>query len=300
MYHTPVLLKDCIEGLNIKPGGIYIDVTYGGGGHSREIIKHLEQGKLFAFDQDEDAKANAIQDERFTLVPENFRYLKNFLRLHNVTAVDGILADLGVSSHQFDSEQRGFSTRFDGELDMRMTNRNELTAKKIVNEYDKETLKKILKEFGEVESAGKIAALICESRKDKKINTAEQLKEIIKKCSPRAKENQFYAKVFQALRIEVNGELEALIELLKQSMQMLKPEGRLVVISYHSLEDRLVKNFMRSGNIEGEIEKDFFGNELVPFKVITRKAIVPDEKEIENNSRARSAKLRIAEKLEQA
>jgi len=300
MYHTPVLLKDCIEGLNIKANGVYADVTFGGGGHSREIIKHLKNGRLFGFDQDEDAVANAIEDKKFTLIPENFRYIKNFLRLHNQPLVDGILADLGVSSHQFDSEQRGFSTRFDGELDMRMTNKNELSAKQIINEYGKDELKKILREYGEVENAGKITELILKSRTEKKINTAEQLKEIIKRCSPRAKENQFYAKVFQALRIEVNGELDALIELLKQSIQVLKPGGRLVVISYHSLEDRLVKNFMRSGNTEGKVEKDFFGNELGPFKVITRKAIVPTEEEIEINNRARSAKLRIAERLEQA
>lgn len=191
MYHIPVLLKDCIDGLNIKPNGVYVDVTYGGGGHSREIIKHLKGGKLFGFDQDEDAAANAIDDKKFTLVPENFRYMKNFLRLHGEPMVDGILADLGVSSHQFDSEQRGFSTRFDGELDMRMTNKNELTAKNIVNDYEKDKLIRVLREYGEVENTGKIAALICESRKEKKIETAMQLKEIIKKCSPRAKENQF-------------------------------------------------------------------------------------------------------------
>lgn len=300
MYHTPVLLHNCIEGLNIKPNGIYVDVTYGGGGHSREIMKHLDDGKLFAFDQDEDAAANAITDKRFLLIPQNFRYIKNFLRLYNEPMVDGILADLGVSSHQFDSEERGFSTRFNGELDMRMDSKNELTAKQIINEYEKDALRKILRMYGEVDNAGKIAELICKNRNEKKINTAEELKEIIKACSPRGKENQFYAQVFQALRIEVNNELDALVALLKQSIKMLKPGGRLVVISYHSLKDRIVKNFMRSGNIEGNIEKDFYGNELVPFKIITRKPIIPSEEEIKNNNRARSAKLRIAEKLEQA
>lgn len=296
MYHVPVLLKDCIDGLNIKPDGIYVDVTFGGGGHSKEIFKHLTGGKLFAFDQDEDAAANVINDKRFMLIPENFRYMKNFLRFHGAPLVDGILADLGVSSHQFDSETRGFSTRFNGELDMRMNRKGERTAKQIINEYKKDDLKKMLSEYGEILGAGKVAELICKSREQKKINTAEELKQVLMPATPRGKENKFYAQVFQAIRIEVNNELDALINFLKQSATVLKPGGRLVIISYHSLEDRLVKNFMRSGNTEGKIEKDFYGNEQVPFKIITKKPITPEQEEIEKNNRARSAKLRIAEK----
>lgn len=295
-YHNPVLLKECIEGLNINPEGIYVDVTFGGGGHSREILKHLTTGKLYAFDQDEDAVKNKIDDPRFVLIKQNFRYLKNFLKLYNALPIDGLLADLGVSSHQFDEAERGFSIRFDAKLDMRMDQNGKVTASDVLNTYSEEELKRIFKLYGEVDNAGYLASIIFHSRKEKKIETVNDLKVMITKCVKRGKENQYYAQVFQALRIEVNKELEVLEELLMQSLDVLKPEGRLVVISYHSLEDRLVKNFMRSGKFEGEVEKDFFGNQLTPFKQITRKPIVPTDQELELNTRSRSAKLRVAEK----
>lgn len=295
-YHNPVLLKECIDGLDINPEGIYVDVTFGGGGHSREILKHLTTGKLYAFDQDEDAVKNKIDDPRFVLIKQNFRYLKNFLKMYNALPIDGLLADLGVSSHQFDEAERGFSIRFDAKLDMRMDQNSRLTAAEVLNEYSEEELKKIFRLYGEVDNAGYLASIIYHNRKDKKIETVNDLKVMITKCVKRGKENQYYAQVFQALRIEVNKELEVLEELLKQSLEVLKPGGRLVVMSYHSLEDRLVKNFTRTGKFEGEVEKDFFGNQITPFVQITRKPIVPDDKEIEGNSRARSAKLRIAEK----
>ncbi len=295
-YHNPVLLKECIEGLNINPEGIYVDVTFGGGGHSREILKHLTTGKLYAFDQDEDAVKNKIDDPRFVLIKQNFRYLKNFLKLYNALPIDGLLADLGVSSHQFDEAERGFSIRFDAKLDMRMDQNGKVTAADVLNTYSEEELKRIFKLYGEVDNAGYLASIIFHSRKEKKIETVNDLKVMITKCVKRGKENQYYAQVFQALRIEVNKELEVLEELLTQSLDVLKPEGRLVVISYHSLEDRLVKNFMRSGKFEGEVEKDFYGNQLTPFKQITRKPIVPGDEELELNTRSRSAKLRVAEK----
>lgn len=295
-YHNPVLLKDCINGLNINPEGTYVDVTFGGGGHSKEILKHLTTGKLYAFDQDEDAVKNKIDDERFVLIKQNFRYLKNFLRMYNALPIDGLLADLGVSSHQFDEAERGFSIRFDSKLDMRMDRNSNQTAADILNTYTEEDLKRIFKLYGEVDNAGYLASIIFHSRKEKPIETVNDLKSTITKCVRKGKENQYYAQVFQALRIEVNKELDALQELLIQSLDVLKPEGRLVVISYHSLEDRLVKNFMRSGKFEGEIEKDFYGNQLTPFKQITRKPIIPEAAEIKTNNRARSAKLRIAEK----
>ena len=295
-YHNPVLLKECIDGLNINPEGIYVDVTFGGGGHSREILKHLTTGKLYAFDQDDDAVKNKIDDERFVLIKQNFRYLKNFLKMYNALPSDGLLADLGVSSHQFDEAERGFSIRFDAKLDMRMDQNANQTAADVLNTYSEEELKRIFRLYGEVDNAGYLASIIFHNRKDKAINTVNDLKVMITKCVKRGKENQYYAQVFQALRIEVNKELDVLQELLLQSLDVLKPGGRLVVISYHSLEDRLVKNIMRSGKFEGEVEKDFFGNQLTPFKQITRKPIVPTEKENEENSRARSAKLRIAEK----
>jgi 16S rRNA (cytosine1402-N4)-methyltransferase len=295
-YHNPVLLKECIEGLNIDPKGIYVDVTFGGGGHSREILKHLTTGKLYAFDQDEDAIKNNIVDERFVLIRQNFRYLKNFLKMYNALPVDGLLADLGVSSHQFDEAGRGFSTRFDAKLDMRMDQNDKLTAADILNTYSEEDLKRIFKLYGEVENAGRLAYVIFHARKEKQIETVNDLKVAIEKCVRRGRENQYFAQVFQALRIEVNKELDVLKDLLTQSLEVLKPGGRLVVIAYHSLEDRLVKNIMRSGKFEGEVDKDFFGNQLTPFKQITRKPVVPTEKENEENSRARSAKLRIAEK----
>jgi 16S rRNA (cytosine1402-N4)-methyltransferase len=295
-YHNPVLLKECIEGLNIDPKGIYVDVTFGGGGHSREILKHLTTGKLYAFDQDEDAVKNKIDDERFVLIKQNFRYLKNFLKMYNALPVDGLLADLGVSSHQFDEAERGFSIRFDAKLDMRMDQNGKVTAADVLNNYPEEELKRIFRLYGEVDNAGYLASMIFHNRKDKHIDTVNDLKNMITKCVKRGKENQYYAQVFQALRIEVNKELDVLQELLVQSLEVLKPGGRLVVISYHSLEDRLVKNIMRSGKFDGEVEKDFFGNKLTPFKQITRKPIIPSAEENELNSRARSAKLRIAEK----
>lgn len=295
-YHNPVLLKECIEGLNINPAGIYVDVTFGGGGHSREILKHLTTGKLYAFDQDDDAVKNKIDDERFVLIKQNFRYLKNFLKMYNALPIDGLLADLGVSSHQFDEAERGFSIRFNAKLDMRMDQNGKQTAADVLNTYSEEELKRIFKLYGEVDNAGYLASIIFHNRKDKHIDTVNDLKVMITKCVKKGRENQYYAQVFQALRIEVNKELDVLQELLTQSLEVLKPGGRLVVISYHSLEDRLVKNIMRSGKFEGDVEKDFYGNQLTPFKQITRKPIVPSAEENEINSRARSAKLRIAEK----
>lgn len=297
MYHSPVLLHDSIKGLNIRPDGVYMDVTFGGGGHSREVLKYLTSGKLYAFDQDEDAVKNKIEDDRFTLIQQNFRYLKDALYAHEALPVNGILADLGVSSHQFDVAERGFSLRFEGELDMRMDQGAEKTAKEVVNTYSEEELKKIFAEYGELPKAGKIAWLIAKRRSEGEIKTVNDLKETLRPMAKKPKEHQFYAKVFQALRIEVNDEIEVLKEFLQQSLEVLDRGGRLVVISYHSLEDRLVKNFMKSGNFEGEVEKDFFGNQVSPFTLITRKAIVPSEEEIEQNNRARSAKLRIAEKI---
>ena len=295
-YHNPVLLKECIDGLNINPEGVYVDVTFGGGGHSREILRHLTTGKLYAFDQDDDAVKNKIDDERFVLIKQNFRYLKNFLKMYNALPIDGLLADLGVSSHQFDEAERGFTIRFDAKLDMRMDQNAKQTAADVLNTYSEEDLKRIFKLYGEVDNAGYLASIIYHNRKDKAIETVNDLKVMITKCVKRGKENQYYAQVFQALRIEVNKEMDVLQELLLQSLDVLKPGGRLVVISYHSLEDRLVKNIMRSGKFEGEVEKDFFGNQLTPFKQISKKPIVPSDEENKINSRARSAKLRIAEK----
>ena len=294
-YHNPVLLKECIDGLNINPKGIYVDVTFGGGGHSREILKHLTTGKLYAFDQDDDAVRNKIEDDRFVLIKQNFRYLKNFLKMYNAIPIDGLLADLGVSSHQFDEASRGFSTRFESQLDMRMDQHSKLTAAEVLNTYSEEELKRIFKLYGEIENAGRLAYAVFHARKEKPLETVTDLKKAIDSCVRRGRENQYYAQVFQALRIEVNKELEVLQELLLQSLEVLKPGGRLVVISYHSLEDRLVKNMMRSGKFEGEVDKDFYGNKLTPFELITRKPIVPSDKENEENSRARSAKLRVAQ-----
>ena len=295
-YHNPVLLKETVDGLNIRPDGVYVDVTFGGGGHSREIISRLgPNGKLFAFDQDEDALSNAIEDERFTLIHENFRYIKRFLRFHGVKQVDGILADLGVSSHQFDVAERGFSTRFEAELDMRMSKRGELTAYHVVNEYDEVALKNVLLEFGELKNGGAMANVIVNARKENPIKNSEQLKQVLNRFLPGHKSNKILAQIYQAIRIEVNQEMEALKEFLTQSLEILKPEGRLSVISYHSLEDRLVKRFVKNGMFEGEPERDFFGNFEVPFKTI-EKLIVPSNEEIAINNRARSAKLRVAEK----
>lgn len=295
-YHNPVLLKETVDGLNIKPDGIYVDVTFGGGGHSREIMSRLgEKGRLIAFDQDEDALQNTIQDDRFLLINENFRNIKRFLRFHGIKQVDGILADLGVSSHQFDVAERGFSTRFEAELDMRMNQKGELSAYHVINEYEEQDIKRVLINYGELKNGGAMANVIVNARKDAKIKNSEQLKAVLSKFLPAHKSNKILAQIYQAIRIEVNQEMEVLKEFLEQSLEILAPKGRLSVISYHSLEDRLVKRFMRNGMFEGEPERDFFGNFEVPFQII-EKLIVPTAEEIAINNRARSAKLRVAEK----
>ncbi len=297
-YHVPVMLQECIDALAIKPDGIYVDVTFGGGGHSKEILKHLgPKGRLIAFDQDPDAVKNALDDPRFTLIHQNFRFLKNYLRLEGIRSVDGILADLGVSSHQFDDADRGFSIRFDADLDMRMDQVSDLDARKVLRTYAEEDLHRIFGMYGEIINAKTLAKTIVTARLNQEINTVAELKQVIKKLVPKGKEHKYHAQVFQALRIEVNKELEALQEFLEQTVGVLKESGRLVVMSYHSLEDRLVKNFMAKGKFKGEVEKDFFGNEIKPFKVISRKAIVANGEELARNNRARSAKLRIAEKV---
>jgi 16S rRNA (cytosine1402-N4)-methyltransferase len=295
-YHNPVLLKETVDGLNIKPDGVYVDVTFGGGGHSREIMSRLgPNGKLFGFDQDEDALANVIDDERFVLIPENFRFIKRYLRFHGVKEVDGILADLGVSSHQFDVAERGFSTRFNSGLDMRMSKKTDLNAYKVVNEYDEAELKRVLFDYGELKNAGAMAHVLVSARVEGAIKDSEQLKEVLGRFLPGHKSNKILAQIYQAIRIEVNQEIDVLREFLVQTLEILKPGGRLSVIAYHSLEDRLVKRYMRNGMFEGEPERDFFGNFEVPFKII-EKLIVPSEEEIKINNRARSAKLRVAEK----
>ncbi|WP_347050594.1 16S rRNA (cytosine(1402)-N(4))-methyltransferase RsmH [Flavobacterium olei] len=296
-YHNPVLLHPTVDGLDIKPDGVYVDVTFGGGGHSKEILKRLgPNGKLFAFDQDEDALANALPDERFTLINENFRFIKRFLRFHGVKAVDGILADLGVSSHQFDVPERGFSTRFDAGLDMRMSQKNDLNAYRVVNEYEEQDLRRVFFDYGELKNAPVLARTIVEARKEHPIKTTDELKEVLKKYLPEKVRNKILAQIYQAIRIEVNQEMDVLKEFIEQSLEILKPGGRFSVISYHSLEDRLVKRFIKNGMFEGEPERDFYGNFSVPFKTIG-KLIVPDDAEIKINNRARSAKLRIAEKI---
>lgn len=296
-YHNPVMLQECMDGLNIKLEGVYIDVTFGGGGHSREILKYLgSKGRLLAFDQDADAQKNLPKDDRLTFIDQNFRYLKNCCRLQGAVSADGILADLGVSSHQFDQPERGFSIRFEADLDMRMNQAGSLTAKQIVNNYSEEQLHRIFGIYGEIKNAKTLANTLVTQRLNKPINTVDELKLAIAKLIPKGKENKYLAQVFQALRIEVNQELEALKEFLEQSVDVLKPGGRLVVMSYHSLEDRLVKNFIAKGKFHGEVEKDFFGNQIKPLESLTRKALVASEEEIRHNNRARSAKLRIAEK----
>ena len=295
-YHNPVLLHASVDGLNIKPDGIYVDVTFGGGGHSKEILSRLgPNGKLFAFDQDEDALANTLDDERFTLINENFRFIKRFLRFYGIKSVDGILGDLGVSSHQFDVPERGFSTRFDAGLDMRMSQKNDLNAYKVVNEYDDDNLRRVFLDYGELKNAPVLARTILEARELNPIKTTDKLKEVLAKHLPDRVRNKILAQIYQAIRIEVNQEMDVLKEFLEQSLEVLNPEGRLSVISYHSLEDRLVKRFMKNGMFQGEPERDFFGNFSVPFKSVG-KLIVPDAAEIKENNRARSAKLRIAEK----
>ncbi|WP_298951771.1 16S rRNA (cytosine(1402)-N(4))-methyltransferase RsmH [uncultured Nonlabens sp.] len=297
-YHNPVLLKETVDGLNVNPSGIYVDVTFGGGGHSREILSRLgPEGRLFAFDQDADALGNAIDDDRFMLINQNFGYMKRFLRLYGVKQVDGILADLGVSSHQFDQAARGFSTRFDARLDMRMNQDQELDAVVVVNEYDEEDLVRIFKAYGELRIAHKLARRIVSAREESEILTVAGLKEICSPLVPERIEHKLMAQVFQAIRIEVNKEMEVLYDFLRQTKDVLKVGGRLSVISYHSLEDRPVKRFMRNGLFEGEPEKDVFGRASVPFKRIG-KMIIPSKEEVKMNNRARSAKLRIAEKIE--
>jgi 16S rRNA (cytosine1402-N4)-methyltransferase len=299
MYHVPVLLKESIEGLDIKPDGIYADLTFGGGGHSREILKSIKQGKLFAFDQDRDAGKNAkeINESSFFFIEANFRYLKRYLKSNGIKQIDGILADLGVSSHQIDSPERGFSTRFEGELDMRMDVSSDRTAAEVLNKYSEADLHKIFGMYGEVKNAKTLAHAVAKARANKAIKNISDLKTVLGPLAPRGKENKYYAQVFQALRIEVNEELKALEEMLEQSAEVLKPGGRLVVISYHSLEDRLVKNFINKGKFFGEVEKDVFGNFKKPFEAITKKPIEAGEEELERNKRARSAKLRIAQKI---
>lgn len=296
-YHNPVLLTETVDGLNIQPGGVYVDVTFGGGGHSREILKRLDNsGRLIAFDQDLDALENAIDDPRFLLVNENFRFLKRFLRFHGYKEVDGILGDFGVSSHQFDVAERGFSTRFEADLDMRMNQNDTFSAYDVVNKYDESQLRNVLFQYGELRAAAGMARVLVENRKNGEIKTSDQLKKALGRFLPKHRENKILAQVYQAIRIEVNQELEALKEFLQQTVEVLKPGGRLSLISYHSLEDRLVKRFMRNGLFEGEPERDVFGRVEVPLKPVG-KFIIPTQEEIKENNRARSAKLRIAEKL---
>ena len=298
-YHKPVMLEECLKGMNIQPGGTYVDVTFGGGGHSKGIMNCLsEGGRLFAFDQDQDALNNELPEEGFQLIHQNFRHLKNYLRVFGVRQVDAVLADLGVSSYQFDKADRGFSIRFEALLDMRMDQESDLTAVRILNEYEENELAEIFKNYGELRGSYRMARAIVNARSNASVTTMEELKQIAKPFMPPRKENQFMAQLFQALRIEVNDELNALKEMLEQASEILRPGGRLVVMSYHSLEDRLVKNFINNGKFEGEAEKDFYGNKLVPLKKISRKPITATAEELTLNTRSRSAKLRIAEKLD--
>lgn len=296
-YHEPVMLVECIEGLNIIDGGVYVDVTFGGGGHSRGILNALKGGKLIAFDQDSDALQNAPADSRFQLINKNFCELKSALNAIGVFEIDGLLADLGVSSHQFDEGERGFSIRFDAKLDMRMNQSAELTAEDILNEYEQKDLAQLFREYGELRSANRLAMLIVNERANKRIETVEELKAAVSSCAPKFKDHTFYAQVFQALRIEVNQELKVLEDMLLQAVDILKPGGRLVVMSYHSLEDRIVKNIINKGSVAGELQKDFYGNIIgVPLKAINKKPIEASEVEVKSNTRSRSAKLRVAEK----
>ena len=296
-YHKAVLLNESIAGLSIDPNGTYVDVTFGGGGHSKSILEKLDGGKLFAFDQDSDAQQNQVQDNRLVLIAQNFRFIKKFLRLQGVNEVDGILADLGVSSYQFDTAERGFSIREEGDLDMRMNREQLLSAKVIINEYDIKDLSRIFRQYGELNNAFALAKSIASYREEKEISTTEDLKEAVKNHVPPHKKNKILAQLFQAIRIEVNDEINALKEMLTQSVDLLKKGGRLSVISYHSLEDRLVKNLFKSGNFDGQIEKDLYGVPLVNLKPLNRKPITASQNELENNSRSRSAKLRVGEKI---
>jgi len=298
-YHNPVLLMESVNGLNIKEDGVYVDVTFGGGGHTKEILNRLgPKGKLLGFDQDEDALMNVIDDDRFTLINENFRYISQFLKFYGIRKVDGILADFGVSSHQFDKAERGFSTRFDADLDMRMSKKNSVSAYDVVNSYKYDALRRVLFQYGDLRNANAIANKIITSREETAIKTSAQLKEVLKQFLPKHKEHKILAQIYQAIRIEVNQEIQVIKELLEQVPKLLNPEGRLSVISYHSLEDRLVKRFIRDGLFEGEAEKDFYGNVNVPLKKVGG-LIVPSKEEIALNNRARSAKLRIAERISQ-
>jgi 16S rRNA (cytosine1402-N4)-methyltransferase len=296
-YHIPVMLEPCIEGLNIDPNGVYVDLTFGGGGHSKEILKRLEEGHLYGFDQDADAEANVPDDPRFTFIQANFRDFKKYLRLYGVLKVDGILADLGISSHQIDEPTRGFSTRFEGELDMRMSAAMSVSAKDVLNTYEESHLHKIFGIYGEIKNAKTLAQAVVAQRALSPFTTTDSFKSLLRRYAPRGKEFKYFAQVFQALRIEVNDEMGALEDMLLQTIEVLKPGGRLVVMSYHSLEDRLVKNFINKGKFQGEVEKDFYGNLIRPFEPLTRKALVAGSDEIQNNNRARSAKLRIAKRL---
>lgn len=297
VYHVPVLLKESVDGLAIRPDGIYVDVTFGGGGHSREILRRLgPNGRLFGFDQDEDAQRNIPDDPRFTFVKSNFRFLRNFLKYYGVEQVDGILADLGVSSHHFDDKDRGFSFRFDGALDMRMNRKAQMSAADVVNNYEEEKLAQIFYTYGELKNGRRIAAAIAKARAEKPIKTISDFMEVVKPLFPQEREKKETAKLFQALRMEVNHETDALCEMLAESVKVLKPGGRLSVITYHSIEDRLTKNLIKTGNTDGKLEKDFFGRVEKPLEAVNNKIIVPDDEEIERNPRSRSAKLRIAEK----
>lgn len=301
VYHIPVLPEESIKGLNLQPGADVVDATFGGGGHSRLILQQIgDEGRLFAFDQDEDAAGNILDDRRFFFIRHNFRYIQNFLHFYGVNHVDAIFADYGVSSHDFDVAERGFSFRFEGALDMRMNQDARIDAAKVVNEYTEEQLFSVFRMYGEIKNARQLAVSICKKRSERPIRTTTQLKEIASGCAPKAIENKYLAQVFQALRIEVNDEMEALKEFMQASQGLLKPGGRLVVLTYHSLEDRLCKHFMKSGNFEGKIDKDFYGNVISPFKMINRKVIVPTAEELKINSRSRSAKLRVAEKIDYA
>ena len=299
MYHKPVMLKECLEGLKMDPDGVYVDVTFGGGGHSMAMLENLKEGRLIAFDQDEDAKRQAdyIQSRSFTFCQANFRYMKQYLKLNGVAQVDGILADLGISSHQIDSPERGFSTRFEGPLDMRMDQKGKQTAAKILNEYPETELHKIFGMYGELRNARTAARVVIAARTNKPLATTLDLKTALQQITPRGKENKYFAQVFQALRIEVNQEMKALEDFLHQCGEVIKPGGRLVVMSYHSLEDRMVKNYMNTGKVFGELEKDFYGNPIKPFQAVNRKPIEASEEEVNENKRARSAKLRVAEKI---
>lgn len=296
MYHVPVLLDESVTGLDIQPGGVYLDLTFGGGGHSKEILRRMKDGCLIGFDQDSDALANVPDDDRFVFVNHNFRYLRNFLRYCGYEQADGILADLGVSWHEFDEADRGFSFRFDARLDMRMNRRGKLTASDVLNNYEEADLVRIFREYGEVENARRLAGVIVQARSEAPLERTEDFLRIIAPCVPKLKEKKYLAQVYQSLRIEVNAELDALKEMLEQAKMVLRPGGRLVIITYHSLEDRMVKNFLKTGNIEGKEEKDFYGEVKREFELINRKVIVPSEEEIDRNPRARSAKLRIAGK----